>query len=229
MRLKNDLMLTALENLNRRNWLREYGEKYELPYVILRPGYVFGPGKTELNGRVAINTFGFFIQVDGSHLLPLTFVDNCAEAIVLAGLKAGVDGEIFNVVDDELLTGRQFLQAYKKKSADLSVLGCPIPSLHALCLLWEKYSKWSKGQLPPVFNRRRCAAEWKGNRYSNQKLKDRLGWKPRVPMKEAMEAFLGAVWEIRGRRTTEVRGQKADDGSLSRSAYVKTTTRQVNR
>ena len=61
-----------------------------LPYVILRPGYVFGPGKTELNGRVGINTFGFFIQVDGSHLLPLTFVDNCAEAIVLAGLKPGL-------------------------------------------------------------------------------------------------------------------------------------------
>ena len=47
--------------------------------------------------------------------LPLTFVDNCAEAIVLAGLKPGVEGEVFNVVDDELLTSRQFLKAYKKK------------------------------------------------------------------------------------------------------------------
>ena len=101
--------------LKQEELVREYGEKYNLPYVILRPGYVFGPGKTELNGRVAINTFGFFIQVDGSHLLPLTFVDNCAEAIVLAGLKAGIDGEVFNVVDDELLTSRQFLRAYKKK------------------------------------------------------------------------------------------------------------------
>ena len=111
--------------------VKEYGKKYDLPYVILRPGYVFGPGKTELNGRVAINTFGFFIQVNGSHLLPLTFVDNCAEAIVLAGLKPGVDGEIFNVVDDELPTGRQFLKAYKKKvgslrhSGFLTLLGTP--------------------------------------------------------------------------------------------------------
>ena len=47
-----------------------------------------------------------------------------------------------------------------------------------------------KGQLPPAFNRRRCAADWKGNRYSNQKLHERLGWKPRVPMEQAMEAFL---------------------------------------
>jgi nucleoside-diphosphate-sugar epimerase len=175
--------------LKQEELVREYGEKYELPYVILRPGYVFGPGKTELNGRVAINTFGFFIQVDGSHLLPLTFVDNCAEAIVLAGLKAGIDGEVFNVVDDELLTGKQFLRRYKTKLERFSVR-IPYVAAYGLCLLWEKYAEWSKGQLPAVFNRRRCAAEWKGNRYSNQKLKDRLGWKPRVPMAQAMEKFL---------------------------------------
>src|SRR5438132_3216908 len=175
--------------LKQEELVREYGEKYKLPYVILRPGYVFGPGKTELNGRVGINTFGFFIQVDGSHLLPLTFVDNCAEAIVLAGLKAGVDGEVFNVVDDDLLTSRQFLRLYKKRVNRFSVR-IPYFVAHALSFLWEKYSKWSKGQLPPVFNRRRCAAEWKGNRYTNQKLHNRLGWKPRVNMKDAMAAFL---------------------------------------
>jgi len=170
--------------------VREYGEKYKLPYVILRPGYVFGPGKTELNGRIGIDTFGFFIHLGGSNRLPLTFVDNCAEAIVLAGLKAGVDGEVFNVVDDDLLTSRQFLRLYKKR---VNRFSAPIPYFvaHLLSLLWEKYSNSSQGQLPPAFNRRRCAAEWKGNRYTNQKLHDRLGWKPRVPMSEAMEAFLG--------------------------------------
>jgi nucleoside-diphosphate-sugar epimerase len=186
--------------------VKEYGEKYSLPYVILRPGYVFGPGKTELNGRVAINTFGFFIQVDGSHLLPLTFVDNCAEAIVLAGLKAGVDGEVFNVVDDELLTRRQFLREYREKERGLSVR-IPYSVAYTLCLLWEKYSKWSKGQLPPAFNRRRCAAEWKGNRYSNQKLKERLGWQPRVNMKDAMSSFLAQFGK------SEDGGQRSEDGS----------------
>src|SRR5438552_10290342 len=111
--------------LKQEELVKEYGEKYKLPYVILRPGYVFGPGKTELNGRVGINTFGFFIQVDGSHLLPLTFVDNCAEAIVLAGLKAGIDGEVFNVVDDQLLSSRQFLEAYKKKMKSFRSIKVP--------------------------------------------------------------------------------------------------------
>ena len=176
--------------LKQEELVKEYGERYKLPYVILRPGAVFGPGKRELTGRVGINTFGFFIQVDGSHLLPLTFVDNCAEAIVLAGLTPGVEGEVFNVVDDDLLTSGQFLRAYREKVQPFHSFWMPYSIAYALCLLWEKYSNWSQGQLPPAFNRRRCNAEWKGNRYSNQKLKDQLGWKPRVPIERAMEAFL---------------------------------------
>jgi nucleoside-diphosphate-sugar epimerase len=191
--------------LKQEELVREYGREYELPYVIVRPGYVFGPGKQELSGRVAIGTFGFFIQVNGSNFLPLTFVDNCAEAIVLAGLRANVDGEIFNVVDDDLLTGHQFLKAYKKKVKSFRSIRIPYFAGYGLCSLWEKYSKWSKGQLPPAFNRRRCAAEWKGNRYSNRKLREQLGWKPRVPMEKAMEAFL-AQFDCDGNH----KGQKAD-------------------
>jgi nucleoside-diphosphate-sugar epimerase len=176
--------------LKQEELVKEYGRRHDLPFVILRPGYVFGPGKAELSGRVGINTFGFFVQVSGSNSLPLTFVDNCAEAIVLAGLKPGVDGEIFNIVDDELLTNDEFLQKYKRAKPFHSIR-IPYSLAYAMCFLWERYAKWSKNQLPPAFNRRRCAAEWKGNRYSNQKLKNRLGWKPRVPLDKAMEAFLG--------------------------------------
>ena len=170
--------------------VREYGQNGRLPYVIVRPGAVFGPGKKDLSGRIGIDTFGFFIHVAGSKILPLTFVDNCAEAIVLAGLKPGVDGEVFNVVDDELPTSSQFLRAYKKRVKGFFSVPIPYFMAYGMCSLWEKYSKWSQGQLPPAFNRRRCAAEWKGNRYSNQKLRERLGWKPRVGIKSAMERFL---------------------------------------
>jgi nucleoside-diphosphate-sugar epimerase len=170
--------------------VKEYGVQYSLPYVIVRPGVVFGPGKRELSGRIGINTFGFFIHLGGTNYLPLTFVDNCAEAIVLAGLKPGIDGEVFNVVDDDLLTSGEFLSAYKTVTRFRSIR-VPYFVAYPMCMLWEKYSKWSKGQLPPAFNRRRCAAEWKGNHYSNEKLRQRLDWKPRVNMEQAMAAFLG--------------------------------------
>ena len=170
--------------------VKEYGEKRNLPYVLLRPGAVFGPGKRTLSGRVGIDTFGFFLHLGGSNRLPLTFVDNCAEAIVLAGLKPGVNGEVFNVVDDDLPTSRRFLGAYKSGVKSFFSLPVPYVVMSAFCRFWEWYSHWSGGQIPPVFNRRRCAAEWKGNRFSNQKLKDKLGWKPRVGMTDAMAAFL---------------------------------------
>jgi len=169
--------------------VREYAERYRLPCVTLRPGYVFGAGKQELNGRVGIKTFGPFIQVSGSNLLPLTYVDNCAEAIALAGLTPGIDGEVFNVVDDDLLTARQFLKTCKVARRFRSVR-VPYWFAYSASYAWEKYAKWSKGQIPPVFNRCRCAANWKSQRYSNKKLKTRTSWKPRVPMKQAMETFL---------------------------------------
>jgi nucleoside-diphosphate-sugar epimerase len=175
--------------LKQEELVREYGRN-GLPYVIVRPGAVFGAGKRELSGRIGVDTFGIFVHLGRSNILPLTFVDNCAEAIVMAGLKPGVDGEIFNVVDNELLTSRQFLKAYRKAAKSFRSISIPYPLAYGMCLLWEKYSKWSKGQLPPAFNRRRCAAEWKGNRYSNRKLHEKLSWKPRVPIEKAMAFYL---------------------------------------
>jgi nucleoside-diphosphate-sugar epimerase len=176
--------------LKQEEMVREYGTTHDLPYVILRPGTIFGPGKPDLSGRVGVGTFGLFIQVGGSNLLPLTFVDNCAEAIVVAGLRPGVDGETFNVVDDELLTSSQFLRAYKKRVTPFYSVRIPYLLAYALCILWEEYSKRSKGQLPPAFNRRRCSAEWKGNRFSNRKIKEQLGWKPKIDIEKAMGSFL---------------------------------------
>jgi nucleoside-diphosphate-sugar epimerase len=177
--------------LKQEQLVQEYGQTRGLPYVILRPGAVYGPGKKDLTGRCGINTFGFFIHLGGGNQLPLTFVDNCAEAIVLAGLKPGVNGEIFNVVDDETLTSRQFLRAYRDRVKPFFCISLPYAATRFFCAMWERYSKASQGQLPPVFNHRRCAAEWKGNRYTNQKLHTRLGWKPRVNRAQAMAAFLG--------------------------------------
>src|SRR5262249_41999833 len=38
----------------------EYGKKHNLPYVLLRPGVVYGPGKAAISQRIGIDTFGIF-------------------------------------------------------------------------------------------------------------------------------------------------------------------------
>ncbi len=58
--------------------------------------------------------FGPFLHFGGFNSIPFTYVDNCAEAIVLAGLVSGVEGEIFNVLDDDTPSSRQFLKMYKQ-------------------------------------------------------------------------------------------------------------------
>lgn len=166
-----------------------YHEKHGIPFTIVRPGIVFGPGKKAIPGSLGLDTFGIFMRVGGAGRMPLTYVDNCADAIVLAGLVPGVDGEVFNVMDDNLPRSRAFLRQYKKHVRRFRSLWIPYPLTYLLCDLWERYSKWSKGQLPPVFNRRSCSFSWKGHRYSNSKLKERLGWECRVPMGEALAQY----------------------------------------
>jgi nucleoside-diphosphate-sugar epimerase len=169
--------------------LFEYHRKHNIPYVIVRPGAVYGPGNKQMTARVGIGTFGIFLHLGGSNKIPLTYVDNCADAIVLAGLKKGVDGEVFNIVDDDSPKSRKFLKMYKMNVGHFRSIFIPYRIFYLLCYFWEKYSKWSEGQLPLVFNRRRCSAFWKGNRYSNQKLKDLLGWNTTIPFDKASKVY----------------------------------------
>ncbi len=170
--------------------VREYSERYGIPFVFVRPGSVYGPGNLEITGRVGLGTFGLFLHLGGSNPIPFTYVDNCAEAVMLAGVVKGVDGEAFNVVDDDLPSSRKFLRLYKKRVRSFKSVYVPHVLSFALCYLWEKYSIWSRGQLAPVFNRRRWSAEWKRTRYSNAKLKARLGWIPKFSTAEAMDNYL---------------------------------------
>jgi nucleoside-diphosphate-sugar epimerase len=169
--------------------VREYGISHKLPYVIVRPGVTFGPGKTKIPGRVGIDTFGVFLHIGLNNRMPFTYVENCAEAIVLAGLTCGIEGQELNIIDDDLPRSRDFLRRYKQKVRKITTIPVPYFVFYPFNLIWEKYSSWSGGQLPPAFNRRTCEAYYKGQNFSNQKAKELLGWRPRVDMNEALNRF----------------------------------------
>ena len=170
----------------------DYGKRAGLPYVIVRPGTVYGPGKKFIPGRVGIDTFGIFLHFGGSNPLPLSYVENCAEAIVLAGLIPGIDGEVFNIVDDHLPNSREFLRLYKKNVQKFRSIYIPKPFGFLFCLIWEKFSKWSEGQIPPVYTPREWAAYWKKTFYTNKKLKEKTGWSPRVSTADGLRVFFSS-------------------------------------
>jgi nucleoside-diphosphate-sugar epimerase len=173
----------------------EYGRTHGVPYILVRPGAVYGPGTKGITGRVGSGAFGIYLHLGGSNIIPFTYVDNCADAIVLAGVTSGVDGEVLNVVDDDLPTSRQFLRLYKRNVRSFHSIPVPRVASYVLCALWEKYSSWSEGQLPPAFNRRAWHAYWKGSRYTNAKLKHLLGWTPRVSMAEGLSRYFESCRE----------------------------------
>jgi len=169
-----------------------YGTERDLPWVIPRLGAVYGPGNRgdSITSRVGINTFGFFMHLGNSNIIPLTYVENCAEAIILAGLKGGVEHQVFNIVDDELPKSKDYLRLYKKRVGSFFSMKIPYRLFYLFSYLWEKYSIYSKEQIPLMaFNRSRTSIMWKGNTYSNEKAKRLLGWTPRWTYSEATEKY----------------------------------------
>jgi len=175
-----------------------YGREHGLRYVLVRPGVVYGPGKERIHGRIGLGTFGIFLYLGGANPIPFTHVENCAEAIDLAGLKQGVDGEAFNIVDDNPPSSRHFLTTYKKEVRSFRSIYIPHFASYLLCFLWEKYSAWSKGHLPPVYNRRAWSVFWKRTNYSNAKAKRMLEWRPKVSMSEGLKQFMNSCRQKEG-------------------------------
>lgn len=165
----------------------EYYKKYKIPLVIVRPGVIYGPGGVAISTRVGIKLFGLFLHLGNGNLLPLTYVENCADAVILAGQVPDIEGEVFNIVDDDLPTSKEYLRMYKKYVKNIRSISIPYWMFYLFSILVEKYHKYSKGQLPDIFTPYKTASFWKGNRFDNSKIKQILGWSPLIPTKKCLE------------------------------------------
>jgi nucleoside-diphosphate-sugar epimerase len=161
-----------------------------LPLVIIRPGVIFGPGRGVLSGRVGLSVGPLLVRMGGSQTLPYTYVDNCAAAIRQAVIAEGIDGEAFNILDDGLPTGSQLVRKMRRAGKKVRSLWVPRPLIGPLSSVYEWYSRWSQGQLPGVITRYRSDSMWKKLKYSNEKAKTQLGWRPHVTFDEAFERSL---------------------------------------
>ena len=161
-------------------------ERKGLPLVVVRPGVIFGPGRGVLSGRVGLTVGGRMIRMGGRQMLPYTYVENCAAAIVQAGLAPNVTGEAFNIVDDNLPTASTLFRKLRKLRQAPRSVRVPHALIQPLSGLCEWYHRRSRGQLPGVITRYRSAAMWTPLRYSNEKAKSRLHWTPRVSFEEAV-------------------------------------------
>lgn len=170
----------------------EYANKYGIPLVVVRPGVIFGPGGPALSSRIGLPIFGVFLHLGRSNRLPLTYVENCAEALVVAGRSEQAIGQALNVHDDDLPTCRQYLREYRKRVKPMRTLSLPYSATMLLSRAIENYSRRTEGQLPAVLTPYKVATSWKGCRFDNAKLKS-LGWRQSVPTREALIRTFAAL------------------------------------
>jgi len=162
------------------------------PLVVLRPGVIYGPAGSPVSARVGIKLPGVFLHLGGSNTLPLSYVDNCAEAIAVAGAAPEAVGSIINVVDDDLISCRRFLRMYNKSVTRVRSVFVPYPVLLALSGMINWYHHYSKGQLPAVLTPYRVASSWRPAKFDNAQLKS-LGWRPLVSTAQGLQRTFQAL------------------------------------
>jgi nucleoside-diphosphate-sugar epimerase len=91
--------------------------------TIVRPGWIYGPRDAASFGRIAerIERGGMFLLGRGDNHLPLVYVGDVAQGVLLASEVQDAGGETYLLVNDEPVTQRQFLTAIATE------LGAPPP------------------------------------------------------------------------------------------------------
>jgi nucleoside-diphosphate-sugar epimerase len=164
-------------------WDYQRNAGFEL--VVMRPGVIYGPGGGAISARVGLEIGSTFFHLGGSNLLPLAYVANCAEAIVLAGLHPDSAGQVYNVHDDNLPTASRYLHDYKRHVK--RIMSVRLPYFMTRILAWGlvTYHRRSHGQLPAIVTPYKAAATWGGNRFDNSKLHS-LGWRQLVTTSDGL-------------------------------------------
>ena len=121
--------------------LRGYGSKYGIPYAIIRPSAVYGPG--DANMRV-VQLFlekamaGNNIVVKGEHtVLDFTYVDDIANGFLEVGLNPKANSETFNVTSEDPRSLGELAKYIKFKFPEVNIVYEPheidVPIRGGLC------------------------------------------------------------------------------------------------
>jgi nucleoside-diphosphate-sugar epimerase len=163
-------------------------------WTILRPGIVFGPDRTWFYHLGVQLSRTLWVCYAPDSLLPLTYVENCAEAILLA-LEAPTSGATLNIVDDDLPERRRYIHELARRADPRPVIWeVPWPLLEAAA----RAASWSdrtlfrgRAPVPALLRPANLHTRCKPLRYSNQLARNLLGWAPRWDLAAALDRSRG--------------------------------------
>lgn len=170
-----------------------FGDEQDTEMVVLRPGMIYGPDN--LWHALLGAEFGTrYLRIGNNATLPLTYVENCAEAMVLAAERlatdtAKVDGQIVNLVDDHLPTQQAYAELVAAHVETPPTIPVPWPLVRTAAGILKAGNQSllsGRAKFPGIAVPDRLHARFKPLRYTNAKAKRLLGWEPRVGLLEAI-------------------------------------------
>lgn len=167
-----------------RAFLNEGGE-----VTILRPGMIYGRDNL-WHALIGAEVGGDrMLKIGGGATLPMTYVENCAEAIALALNAPEAVGETINLVDDNLPTQKAYLKkllAYTPNPPKLiPVSWFVMRSIANLAWWYNQTFLAGQAKLPGILVPAKLQGRFKPLKYNNLRAKALLNWTPRYSTEAA--------------------------------------------
>ena len=171
-----------------------------MPIVAIRPHLVWGPGDTQLVGRIVERARQGRLALVGSGtaLIDTTYIDNAADALVAAVDRArGLGGRAFVVSNGEPRTVAE-LVARMVAAAGLDVTPRHVPTVLAkgggsiVERIWDRTGRTDDPPMTSFLAEQLSTAHW----FDQRVTREALGWAPCITLADGFERL--AAWFSRG-------------------------------
>lgn len=171
-----------------------------LPAAIVRPGTFFGPGDRLHFERMAdrVRAGKGVIIGRGDNALPFVYVTDVVQGLLLALDREDAVGEAFNITNDEPLTQQEMFEAIAAAyGVNPPRLHLPYGPLYAAASTAERAALITRTRHQPPLTRLGVKLFGTDNRHSIDKARTRLGYIPRVPLREGIRRAASGRLEYR--------------------------------
>jgi 2-alkyl-3-oxoalkanoate reductase len=162
------------------------------PVVVLRPGLLYGPGKRPPVARQSFSYRRFKLILSTPHYtLPLAYVDNVADAVLLAACSEEAVGQAFTLVDENVRQDR-YAALYREVSGETwRPVFLPVRLIAASAGALERGLRLVRRRSPITAHQVRRAT--RSAVYDCTRAHRVLGWRPVISVEEGLRNALGAA------------------------------------
>ena len=161
------------------------------PVTIVRPGLIYGPGRPVPLARRSFAAGPFrLVLASPDYLMPMAYVDNVADALVLASQTEAARGRAYTIVDEHVRQADYASMFRQTSGQNWRPIFVPGTLLRGAASLVEVVSRAS-GRTSPV-TRHQVDRTLRSARFDGSRVRAELQWHPRVTVFEGLRRAFGS-------------------------------------